>query len=194
MVAYSSGTRNLVKLASIWALMAVVGAFTFIHFDAIRDALGLKLTPADFGALAEPGVTSPAISQDAPTTDRTSGTVRLRAGKNGHFHTTAHINGRPVEVMVDTGASMVALTWEDARSAGIFLSDSDFKHKVGTANGTARVAVVTLDHVSIEDVTVRNVRAAVAEPGKLQTTLLGMTFLGQLGRTEMSRGVLLLEQ
>ena len=127
-------------------------------------------------------------------TSRTSGTVRLRAASNGHFETTAYINGRPVEVMVDTGASMVALTWEDARRAGIFLTDADFKHKVGTANGTARVAVVTLSDVSIEDITVHDVRAAVAEPGKLETTLLGMTFLSRLARTEMSRGVLLLER
>lgn len=187
-MAYSSGTRNLVKLASGWAFVTAFGVLSFIHFDALRDALGLKLTPADFGEVG------PARHDEALSAGRPSGTVRLRAGRNGHFHTTAHINGRAVEVMVDTGASMVALTWEDARAAGIFLSNADFKHKVGTANGTARVAVVTLDHVSIEDVTVRNVRAAVAEAGKLETTLLGMSFLGQLARTEMSRGVLLLEQ
>lgn len=193
-MALSSGTRNLVKLTATWACMMGLGAFTFLHFDTLRDLMGLRLGAADFGALARQGEASPAWSQDSPASPRASGTVRLQAGSNGHFHATARINGRPVEVMVDTGASMVALTWEDARTAGIFLRDSDFKHKVGTANGTARVAVVTLDHVSIEDVTVRNVRAAVAEPGKLQTTLLGMSFLGQLARTEMSRGVLLLEQ
>jgi aspartyl protease family protein len=120
--------------------------------------------------------------------------VEIRAGDDGHFHTTARINGRPVDVMVDTGASIVALTWEDAQSVGLYVKDSDFKHKVSTANGVARVAVVTLDTVTIEDVTVRGVRAAVAEPGRLSTTLLGMSFLGQLGRTEMSHGVLLLEQ
>lgn len=174
--------------------MAAVAAFTLIHFDTIRDALGLKLEPADFGALASEREAAPARMQDDTSVRRISGTVRLHAGQNGHFETTAYINGRPVEVMVDTGASMVALTWEDARRAGIFLRDSDFRHKVSTANGTARVAAVTLDDVAIEDITVHNVRAVVAEPGNLQTTLLGMTFLSQLSRTEMSRGVLLLER
>jgi aspartyl protease family protein len=182
------------KLASAWAVMAAIGAFTFIHFDAIRDTLGLKLEPSDFGALASEREAAPARAQDDAAVRRISGTVRLHAGQNGHFETTAYINGRPVEVMVDTGASMVALTWEDARRAGIYLRDSDFKHKVSTANGTARVAAVTLDDVAIEDITVHNVRAVVAEPGNLQTTLLGMTFLSQLARTEMSRGVLLLER
>jgi aspartyl protease family protein len=65
---------------------------------------------------------------------------------------------------------------------------------VSTANGVARVAVVTLDSVAIEDIVVHDVRAAVAEPGKLTKTLLGMSFLGQLRRAEMSRGVLVLEE
>ena len=51
-VAYSSGTRNLVKLAAAWAFAAAISAFTFIYFDAVRDVLGLKLDPSDFGALA----------------------------------------------------------------------------------------------------------------------------------------------
>lgn len=182
------------KLAAAWAVMAVMGAFTLIHFDAIRDTLGLKLEPADFGALASERESAPTPSQEDTVARGISGTVRLHAGQNGHFETTAYINGRPVEVMVDTGASMVALTWEDARRAGIFLRDNDFKHKVSTANGTARVAAVTLNDVAIEDIRVHNVRAVVAEPGNLQTTLLGMTFLSQLSRTEMSRGVLFLER
>lgn len=182
------------KLASAWAIAAAATAFTFIHFDAVRSTLGLELAPEDFGAIAQQGSAAPPRPPDAAAADRISGTVRLRAARNGHFETTAYINGRPVEVMVDTGASMVALTWEDARRAGIFLTDGDFKHKVGTANGTARVAIVTLSDVAIEDITVHDVKAAVAEPGKLDTTLLGMTFLSRLARTEMSRGVLLLER
>lgn len=63
-----------------------------------------------------------------------------------------------------------------------------------TANGVARVAAVTIDTLSIDDITVRNVRAAVAERGKLGTTLLGMSFLSRLSKAEMSRGVLLLQE
>ena len=85
------------------------------------------------------------------------------------------------------------------RSAAVLLNCGEdvaalVPHVLPPANGTARVAAVTLDDVAIEDITVHNVRAVVAEPGNLQTTLLGMTFLSQLSRTEMSRGVLLLER
>ena len=136
----------------------------------------------------EPGEALPA--------PRTSGgrTVELKAGAHGHFFSRIYVNGRAVQAMVDTGASIVALTYEDARDAGVHIRDGDYTHRVSTANGVARVALVTLDSVAIEDIVVHDVRAAVAEPGKLTKTLLGMSFLGQLRRAEMSRGVLVLEE
>jgi aspartyl protease family protein len=190
-MAYSTGVRNGLKLAAVWAGMLGALALTFVYFGELREALGLKLEAGDFGTLAETGNKSTAGSAASRPSDRT---VEIRAGRGGHFHTTAYVNGKPVDVMVDTGATMVALTWEDAQRAGLFLKDKDFRHRVSTANGTARVAAVTLESVSIGDIIVRNVQAAVAEPGKLQTTLLGMTFLGELSRTEMTRGTLLLQQ
>lgn len=189
-MAYSTGARNGLKLAAVWAGMLGALGLTFFHFGELRQALGLKLEARDFGTLTEAPSKSPG-SASGKASDRT---VEIRAAGNGHFHTTAYVNGRPVDVMVDTGATIVALTWEDAQRAGLFVKDRDFRHKVSTANGTARVAAVTLDSVSIGDIVVRNVQAAVAEPGKLQTTLLGMTFLGELSRTEMTRGTLLLQQ
>ena len=92
--------------------------------------------------------------------------VEIRAGAHGHYHASAEINGRPVDVMVDTGASIVALTYEDAQRAGVYVRDSDYTQRVSTANGLARVAPVMLDRVSIGDITVRNVPAAVTEPGE----------------------------
>ena len=70
--------------------------------------------------------------------------------------------------MVDTGASIVALTFEDAERAGLYIRDRDYTQRVNTANGLARIAPVTLDRVSIGDIMVRNVPAAVSEPGQAQ--------------------------
>ena len=94
--------------------------------------------------------------------------------------------------MVDTGATIVVLSYEDAERAGIFLNPSDFTQAVTTANGVARIAPVTLDRVTIGDITVRNVPAAVAEPGRLKTSLLGMSFLSRLSRFDMRSDVLVL--
>ena len=96
--------------------------------------------------------------------------------------------------MVDTGASIVALTFEDAERAGLYIRDSDYTHRVNTANGLARIAPVTLDRVAIGEIMVRNVPAAVSEPGKLTTSLLGMSFLSRLQRVDMRRGVLVLHE
>lgn len=120
--------------------------------------------------------------------------VELSAGNNGHFFANAEINGRSVGVMVDTGASAVALTFDDARSAGILPRDADFTGRANTANGIAKFAPVMISRISIGDVEVRNVQAAVLEDGKLETTLLGMSFLSRLGRVDMQSGKLVLEE
>lgn len=175
-----------------WVIAAALGVGVIANFDQVRSILGLKLEPGDFGVAAAANDESRTVAKESAS--RGGRTVEIRANRSGHYETRAHVNGRPVEVMVDTGATVVALTWEDAQAAGVHVRDSDFKHSVSTANGTARVAAVTLDTVSIDDITVRDVRAVVAERGRLQTTLLGMSFLSRLGKAEMSRGLLVLQE
>lgn len=187
----SSGTRNSLKLVSGWVAAALIGVGVMTHFDEVRTMLGLKLDAEDFGITAQKSEPQEAAEPRMSSNGRS---VEIRAGRNGHYETRAYVNGRPIDVMVDTGATVVALTWNDARAAGIHVRDSDFKQRVSTANGEARVAAVMLDSVSIADVTVRNVRAVVAEPDRLETTLLGMSFLSRLSKAEMSRGTLLLSE
>lgn len=186
----SSGSRNLVQMMAGWCVVLAVCGAIVVRGDDIRAMLGLTFSDADPGS--EPR--RAATAQIAKQTSKSDRTVVLRAGTNGHYEARAHINGRAVDVMVDTGASLVALTFEDAEAAGIFPRAADFKHTVQTANGVARVAAVTLDQVSIEDITIRNVQGFVSERGKLGTTLLGMSFLSKLSRAEMSRGTLTLQE
>lgn len=120
--------------------------------------------------------------------------LQIDANDAGHFETEAEVNGSRIDVMVDTGATLVALTYEDARRAGVYLNRADFTHEVQTANGTARVAPIEIGSISIGDITVRNVRGAVTEPGKLHRTLLGMSFLSRLSRVEMRDNSLVLHE
>jgi aspartyl protease family protein len=206
-MALSASATNALKLATVWVGLAGFGAITVMNLDLVRDVLGINLEASDFAPREDrpdqpqsdtddEAGDKPAADSEEAAAPRTSGgrTVQLRAGAHGHFHSNIRVNGRTVEAMVDTGASIVALTFEDAASAGIHVRDPEFTHRVSTANGVARVAMITLDSVAIDDIMVRNVRAAVAERGKLTKTLLGMSFLGQLSRTEMSRGMLMLEE
>ena len=84
-------------------------------------------------------------------------------------------------MLVDTGATTVALTYEDAASAGIRPFPGDFTRRVSTANGSVAVAPVRLREVRIGDLTVRDVDAVVVPSGRLGTSLLGMSFLRHLG-------------
>ena len=120
--------------------------------------------------------------------------VELRAGSFGHYRAQAEINGRPVDVLVDSGASVVVLSHEDAERVGLRLRAEDYWQRVSTANGATRVAPVMLDRISIGDISVRRVEAAVSEPGKLGQSLLGMTFLGRLQRVDMRGGLLILQE
>ncbi len=190
-MALSSGTRQAATMAAGWAAAAAAVAVGITYFGEIRAVTGLAQIerPAHAGELSRPSQGEPHIAQ----TSR-GRVVELKAGPFGHFHTRAEINGRPISVMVDSGASMVALTYEDARAAGFTVRDSDFTHRVNTANGMARVAPVTIDRLSIGDITVRNVPGAVLEAGKLETTLLGMSFLSRLQRVDMRSGMLVLQE
>jgi len=122
------------------------------------------------------------------------GMVRLRAAENGHFLSEAEINGRPVNVVVDTGATGVALTYEDAREIGLRLSEEDFTMESQTANGISRIAPIMLDKVQIGDIEVRDVEAFVAQPGRLFQTLLGMSFLKRLSHIDIRGQELILAQ
>lgn len=188
-MALSSGSRGVVSEIALWLCLACAPVAGWFIYQHVRPMVGLdaadQATPTRSAALA--------VRETGPSPSPSAGRVELRADSGGHFFADAHINGRRISIMVDTGATIVALTHEDAAAAGIFPAAADFTGRVNTANGIARVAYVTLDTVSIDDITVRGVRAAVTERGKLTTSLLGMSFLGKLRRTEISRGVLVLE-
>lgn len=189
----SPGMKSIFSEMMSWALGLGLIAFAFVYQDELKAAGAAMLgLPA-----AEQQVASgsaPAGRRSDESRHAGGAVVEIPAGPNGHFHVTAEINGRPIEVMVDSGASIVAMPYEDAERAGIYVKDSDFTGRVSTANGTGRIAPVTIEKVSIGDITVRNVRAAVAEPGRLNTTLLGMSFLGRLQRADMRSGILVLQE
>ncbi len=106
--------------------------------------------------------------------------VMVEKASNGHFQVEAVVNGAAVSMLVDTGASTTVLTEDDARSIGIDVSALQFVTPVSTANGTALAAMVTLDEIAIGDIRRERIRAMVAQPGRLDESLLGMTFLESL--------------
>ena len=126
-------------------------------------------------------------AEAAPVLMRASASASMAAGQaaqiaranDGHYWAEADINGRAVRVLVDTGASVVALTPADAARLGLKLTAADFSGTVLTASGPVRAAPVRLDTVAVAGARVTAVEALVVEQG-LPHSLLGMSYLGRL--------------
>jgi clan AA aspartic protease (TIGR02281 family) len=126
--------------------------------------------------------------EEAPINPAAVGSVSIPANANGHFYPKVSINGTPVRLMADTGATLVALSVEDARKIGIDPQSLQFTDRADTANGPRQAAPITLSEITIEGIMLRNVPASCCVTG---TSLLGMSALGQLG-VEMKDGWMLL--
>ena len=118
--------------------------------------------------------------------------VAIPADPDGHYFTSAVVNGHTIDVIVDTGATAVALTAESARRLGFTLAPGDFTDPVSTANGVIPAARVTLSEIRVGTITVDNVAAIVVPGDALGVNLLGMTFLGRLSKFEIGGGQLVL--
>jgi aspartyl protease family protein len=119
--------------------------------------------------------------------------VEVKAGRDGHFYVDAEVNFRPVRLMVDTGATVVALRASDAAEAGIRVRAADFVNPVQTANGTTNAAEAMLESISVSDIELRNVRALIVPDDQLSISLLGGSFLHGLRRFEVTDGILTIE-
>jgi aspartyl protease family protein len=134
-----------------------------------------------------------AVAANAPASAAPS-RVSIGRDHRGHFQANGRVDGRQVSFMVDTGASVIALTERDADRLGIRPSRSAFTAAVQTANGTVRAAPVTLNSVDIGGLVVRDVRALVVPGGALNENLLGLSYLTRLKRFEFADNRLVLEK
>lgn len=157
--------------------------YAWIYWNLRRAADPSNVGPVTTDAASSAG--SPGLTILRPSS---SHTLIYRADPRGHFNLTATVNGAPVRFVLDTGASLVALTLDDARAAGIAPSDLVFDQTTQTANGRIRFASVTLREIRIEQLSIENVPAAVIE--NLEQSLLGMSFLKRVKSFEMREGKL----
>jgi len=133
------------------------------------------------------------MAELAPGPATTAGrTVQVARAASGDFAVTAQINGARVAMVLDTGASSVVLTREDAKAAGLPLEVLAYSVSIDTANGRTQAAPVTLDRVGIGGLVEHSIAALVAQPGQLKTSLLGMSFLNRLQSWEVRGDRLLL--
>jgi aspartyl protease family protein len=132
----------------------------------------------DFGSTITAGLI-PSRPQSSTLPD---GAALVSIGKsdNGHFEVDSDVNGRGVRFLIDTGATSIVLTANDAASIGLDMSALSFTIATSTANGTAMAAPARIDEIVIGSIIRRNLRALVAKEGALDQSLLGMEFLNSL--------------
>lgn len=142
--------------------------------------------------------TQPSVSTltiDAPpqaTSARRMATISARP--DGHYWTRALVNKKAsVEFMVDTGASVVALTFKDAQKMGLRPETLDYKWEIRTAGGITKGASVKIESIQINQVHVRNVDAMVLRTD-LSQSLLGMSFLRELYSYEFRGNRMIIQQ
>lgn len=163
--------RNLGEAArnlGLWALIVVVLSSVYVFKDDAQN-FASRLTAGLIPGRA-------AITVDAEGRK----TAVLAMGQNGHYNVDATVNGVTVPMMVDTGATMIALSYEDADRLGLSPAGMNFVYPIMTANGPAKTAYVTLPEIEVAGIRRTNVQAGVAEPNKLSGSLLGMNFLATL--------------
>jgi aspartyl protease family protein len=167
-------------------------------FAAVIAGLGIcmarmadNLVPAKI-AVASNQNPAPVMSDVSASAGRRSHTIPKDS--RGHFSTDGRVEGRRIGFMVDTGASVIALTESSAAQVGIRPLRTDYTAPVSTANGVVKGARARLSSVDIGGLEVRDVEAMVLPDNVLSENLLGLSYLSRLKRFEYSGGKLVLEQ
>jgi aspartyl protease family protein len=168
------------------SIVAFAGLALAAAFLVPRYAANLSADPKPTALAAHP-------LTPAPTVTNSRSVVVPRDGR-GHFQVDARVNGRRIGFMVDTGASVIALTTRDAAQLGIHPSQNAYVAEVKTANGVVRGTPSRLDTVEVGDIELHDVTALVLPDEALSDNLLGLSFLSRLRRFEYSDGKLVLEQ
>ncbi|KPN61905.1 aspartyl protease family protein [Aliiroseovarius crassostreae] len=187
---------DLGRLAYLALLLTAVAGY-FISEN--RFNLGQTLRHAllwvfiFIGAMAGVGLWNDIRNDISPKQSfiETSGQVVLPRAFDGHFYIQLKMNGQPIDFIVDTGASNVVLTKEDAERAGVDPSSLRYFGRALTANGTTRTAPANIARVELEGITDYGVEVWVNE-GEMPQSLLGNSYLQRFDKIEIRRDQLVL--
>lgn len=182
-----------VKQLALW----LVGGFIVYSVVANHQLFGGGSPAPEAGhsaaAVASVGAVPAAVEKKLTPLGQSvmvTNSLSLRAQPNGHVYLTATVNNVPIHFVVDTGATFVALSRQDAIRAGV-AGNLNYTFAMSTANGVAKAARVTLGGIRIGQLEVDDVEAMVM-PGENGISLLGQSFLKRLHGYEMHGDLLTL--
>ena len=179
LIASRPAWREVAKAVLVWGGLGLILVGLYAYKDELETVGRRTLAVLVPGMAVEDG--------------NGAGALMVARGGDGHFRVAAQVNNATVDFLVDTGATSVVLTSQDARAAGLAIDRLSYTVAVSTANGTAYVAPVRLERLAIGDsIALGNTQAFVAADGALRTSLLGMNVLGKLSSWEMRGNRLIL--
>jgi len=197
-------TSDLVSLAYTIGFLIVVAGILITLYRILIQAISAVTLWTLFGLILAASYYYRADLQDvgrwlsanaipAQTTSHGAVVAVVRTSE-GELSINAEINGAAVTMAFDAHASLVMLTHDDAKAAGLPIELLRYTVDVETASGRARAAPVTLARMGIGGVVEQSVDALVAQPGRLKSSVLGMSFLDRLQHWEVRGDKLLLRQ
>ncbi len=180
-----------VRQVVLWLIVGGIGFAAFTY----RDVLFGRQAPQESQeqrTAKQPARTAKGAGKASRKASRpASRALTIRASAGGHFLIKADVDGADIRFMVDTGATEVMLTPEDAARIGFDLRARHFTRQFNTAGGVVRAAPVTLRRLRVGQLVLRDVEAWVNE-APLSVSLLGMSFLKRLDGYEVEDGKLIL--
>ncbi len=183
---FNSIFKTVLSLALTCTLMFVA----ISNRAAIYAAVGLAPVQSSAKKPVEVAMTAPTLAEK---TTSSGGRVTIKKNpRDRQFWTEARINNRTITMLVDTGASSVALTPADAKRAGIKLRKLDYNVPINTAGGQVMGARVTLKSVKVGSIRVKNVHGIVIPKG-LSISLLGMSYLGEIEKIQVTSDAMVLK-
>ncbi|WKL55785.1 TIGR02281 family clan AA aspartic protease [Asticcacaulis sp. ZE23SCel15] len=176
----------MLKSAVILTCAVACALFTGHTVMALDDTLSAQTVKSEAQSLTTVAMTIPVLPANAGSV------TSIPKSQDGHYWAEARVNDASVKFLIDTGATIVALTPSDALRLGVDADELKYDRLVTTAMGKTEAAVVKLRSVHIGQTEVRDVEAIVIREG-LSTSLLGMSYLGRLSGFEATRTALILK-
>jgi aspartyl protease family protein len=182
---------RVIFVAALGVAAALLGSFSLLERLPAPAPVVTATAPA---AVASASVVADAPSQEPP--ERRSSGYRealLRADEHGQYAADALVNGLPVRMLVDTGASDVVVSALTAVRLGLVPSGGR-PRAIKTANGMSTATPALLSHLSFGALYMNDVEALILTPEAGEVNLLGESFLKRLVSVEQRDGVLILRQ
>jgi aspartyl protease family protein len=185
------------RLIYLSILAVVIGLPVLFSYGRFRDLIKPLLAWLVVFVIAVVGVgmwqSITQSSRPSQTYVESTGDIVLPIGDDGHFSAVVNVNGIPIEFMVDTGASQIVLSPEDAEKLGFDLKSLAFIGTAYTANGPVSTAPIRLKSFKLGQFHDENVRATV-NGGDVFGSLLGMDYLRRFGRIEITPEAMILRR